>query len=358
MSFRAGELVEVRAKEEILATLDKNGRLEEMPFMPQMFQYCGKRFMVQKRAHKTCDPVFTVKARRVEKTVHLNLRCDGKAFGGCQAACMLFWKEAWLKPAGAETADTHSPIPARCRTTEEDVLDAGSFEGPDGVTRYVCQTTQLMHFTKHLPWWNPTQYVEDYLSGNVTLTKMLRGAVYVVFGRRGGARLPFLRRIHDALQSLIGGMPTPVRNGSIPIGGPVPIKPLDLLPGELVRVKSHEEILATINERNWHGGLYFDVEMVPFCGRTFAVGSRVDRFIDEKTGRMRRLKTPAVILKDVACGSHFSKCRMFCPRAIHPWWREEWLERVHEVRTQVPQPTATVKAPPRAVVTPEHVAAG
>lgn len=358
MSLRAGELVEVRSKEEILATLDKNGRLEEMPFMPQMFQYCGKRFIVQKRAHKTCDPVFTVKARSVDSAVHLNLRCDGKAFGGCQAACMLFWKEAWLKPAEAEAPDTRAGEPVRSGTTEQDVVNACSFEGPDGVTRYVCQTTQLMHFTKHLPWWNPTQYVEDYFSGNVTLAKMLRGAVYVVFGRRGGARVPFLRRIHDILQSAIGGMPTPVRNGSIPMGAPVPIKPLDLVPGELVRVKSHEEILATINERNWHGGLYFDVEMVPFCGRTFSVGSRVDRFIDEKTGRMRRLKTPAVILKDVACGSHFSKCRMFCPRAIHPWWREEWLERVNEVRAQPPPPTGAVKTIPRRVVASEHVAVG
>jgi len=29
-------LVEVRSKEEILVTLDANGRLEEMPFMPEM----------------------------------------------------------------------------------------------------------------------------------------------------------------------------------------------------------------------------------------------------------------------------------------------------------------------------------
>ena len=25
--------------------------------MPQMFEYCGKRFKVYKRAHKTCDTV-------------------------------------------------------------------------------------------------------------------------------------------------------------------------------------------------------------------------------------------------------------------------------------------------------------
>ena len=53
----AGEWVEVLSKEEILRTLDQNGRLEDLPFMPQMFRYCGQRFQVYKRAHKTCDTV-------------------------------------------------------------------------------------------------------------------------------------------------------------------------------------------------------------------------------------------------------------------------------------------------------------
>ena len=52
--------MEVRSKEEILRSLDKNGRLQELPFMPQMFQYCGKRFRVFKRAHKTCDTTASI----------------------------------------------------------------------------------------------------------------------------------------------------------------------------------------------------------------------------------------------------------------------------------------------------------
>ncbi len=27
-------------------------------------------------------------------------RCDGTAHGGCQTACLLYWKEAWLKRRG------------------------------------------------------------------------------------------------------------------------------------------------------------------------------------------------------------------------------------------------------------------
>ena len=50
--------------------------------------------------------------------------------------------------------------------------------------------------------------------------------------------------------------------------------------------------------------------------------TRLEKFIDEKTGRMRQPRTPA-LLEDVYCNS-----RMFCPRSMHSWWREMWLEKV------------------------------
>ena len=55
--LRVGDFVEVRSLKEILATLDSAGTLEGMPFMREMVRYCGKRFRVAKRAHKTCDTV-------------------------------------------------------------------------------------------------------------------------------------------------------------------------------------------------------------------------------------------------------------------------------------------------------------
>src|SRR5215475_6681727 len=104
MRLRPGDWVEVRSKEEILRSLDKNGRLEELPFMPQMFRYCGQRFRVYKRAHKSCDTISgKYFGRRLSDGIHLDLRCDGQAYGGCQAACLIFWKEAWLKPIDEKT---------------------------------------------------------------------------------------------------------------------------------------------------------------------------------------------------------------------------------------------------------------
>src|SRR5215467_6870227 len=71
LNLRVGDWVEVRSREEILATLDEKGCLDNLPFMPEMFAFCGKRFQVYKRAHKTCDTVFPVRERRLIAAVHL-----------------------------------------------------------------------------------------------------------------------------------------------------------------------------------------------------------------------------------------------------------------------------------------------
>ena len=99
-------------------------------------------------------------------------------------------------------------------------------------------------------------------------------------------------------------------------------------------MKSYEDILATLDEEKKNRGLFFDAELVPFCGGTFRVRSRVQKFLNEKTGRLTELKTPAVILEGVWCLSRYSSCRMCCPRSIYSWWREIWLERVEEQRPE------------------------
>src|SRR5215216_4982486 len=91
-SLRAGDVVRVRSREEILATLDANGRLDGQPFMPEMLQFAGRELPVSKIAHKTCDTINrpSTGMRRLDNTVHLvGARCDGSAHGGCQAGCLL-----------------------------------------------------------------------------------------------------------------------------------------------------------------------------------------------------------------------------------------------------------------------------
>ena len=186
--LRTGDWVEVRSKDEILRSLDKQGRLDGMPFMPQMFQYCGQRFKVYLRAHKTCDTIAYNSGspgRKLPEGIHLDLRCDGKTYGGCQAACLIFWKEAWLKPADG-TGRLEAPAAACAGCSEADVDRATRVDDRklSGEPRYSCQATELLNFTKPLPWWDARQYVEDYVSGNAPLLRILRGFIYLGYSLR------------------------------------------------------------------------------------------------------------------------------------------------------------------------------
>jgi len=351
----AGDWIQVRSREEILATLDENGRLDGMPFMPEMLAYCGKIIPVYKRAHKTCDTLAYTGTHKLERTVHLmDTRCDGSAHGGCEAACGLYWNEAWLKPApgvGVQPARTPA-APARGRgcsmeqLTEATQVDQDPEKGP----RYVCQATNYLDASKKLlsPY-DPRQYIEDYRSGNVGILTLLRGALYRVgvftvrrgerIGRRiglGDSLAKTLMACYDAVQRLLpNGVPFPRRKGTVPAGTPTPQLGIgDLRPGSRVRVKSYREILATLDSNNKTRGLYFDAEHVPYCGKEFSVRSLVNRIIDERTGYMIHFKTPSIILKDAVCQGTFSDNRMFCPRSIYPYWRAIWLKPVESKRPE------------------------
>jgi hypothetical protein len=340
--LRAGDWVQVRTKEEILATLDSNGRLEELPFMPEMLPLCGKKMRVGKRAHKTCDPALGIGGRKMANTVHLeNIRCNGSAHDGCEAACLIFWKEAWLKPLEGESTTPSAPslqnagrvAPAQC--TEDTLRSVVKTPAPggEGEPTYMCQNTQIKFATQPLPWWDLRQYVEDYTSGNVRLSELAAGLVYSIWRTVAEARIGMgsaMRWIYDRFQSLSGNTPYPIRPFGVPKGTPVPRAQLDLQSGELVRVKPYQEILKTLDSNYRNRGLYFDAEMVPFTERNYEVERRQKQIIDEGTSKMIRFKTDVIILKDVVCEARYSICRRFCPRAIYPYWREIWLERVPE----------------------------
>jgi hypothetical protein len=347
--FRAGELVEVRSREEILRTLDRNGRLEEMPFMPEMFGYCGRRFRVYKRAHKTCDFVNKTGIRKLVGAVHLEgLRCDGSAHGGCQAECLFFWKDAWLKRVNESAASDPSPVPASgpsscssCRTaggcTEKDVLAATRAPGEDANSpdpTYVCQATQLPRFTQSVAWWDVRQYLEDCRSGNVSsvwkLFPRFAFRMYDNLVNLGIGIGPSLRWFYDRFQSLWGGIPFPAGPGKIPAGSKTPSCSIGLKPGELVRVKDQQAILETVDVYRRNRGMSFSAEMTPYCGGTYRVHSRVNQIIDEKTGKMLKMKNACIILEGVICQARYNKKMIMCPRATYPYWREIWLERADQ----------------------------
>jgi hypothetical protein len=336
LNLRAGELVEVRSLEEILATLDERGRLEAMPFMPEMREHCGKRFRVYKSAHKTCDTIEYQGARKLERTVHLEgTRCSGAFHDGCQASCLFFWKEAWLKRVNPQAGTRPQPpqsaaAPSRCdeqalmRATREPAAPGQ----PEAEIVYRCQATELNRASEVLEPTELRQYVKDVRSGNVSIGRIVSALAFWIFSktlRIGAYRLQI--RLYDAYQRWRGGIPYPFKYGSCT---KTPNQSLNLQPGEHVRVKSQQEILTTVNARNRNRGLSFDEEMVGFCGGTYRVLARVQKIINERTGKMMKFGNDCIILDGVTCQSRFKDKRLFCPRAIYPYWREIWLQRVSE----------------------------
>ena len=257
--FFPGDLIEVRSASEILATLDNKGTLDGLPFMPEMLVFSGKQFRVSRRVEQTCVEGYGI--RRISNTVFLeDLRCDGSAHAGCHMGCVIFWKEAWLK--GIKVSLHHNvsgsdkdPIRPGLPTTKDD-------------HRFFCQATELFASTQHLSLWDPYRWYIGLRFRNISLREFLR--------------LFFLPFWHKTQKAVYG------HSSLQPVGilCTTPEQELNLQQGDIVQIKSKEEIAATLDANGRNRGLLFTPLMAQFCGRSFTVERRVERIIREDTGEM------------------------------------------------------------------------
>jgi hypothetical protein len=322
LDLRVGDVVEVRSEVEVLATLDANGELDSLPFMPEMLRYCGQRLTVYKVAHKLCDTMTRSGIRRMENAVHLTgVRCDGGAHGGCQASCMIYWKHAWLRKIDPAVDGAAATKPVADAPDLLPLLTIASRRPPDedGTKRFRCQATELLRAAPQvLPKRDLGQYVRDVRTGNASLQWTVRGFLVALYNWVQGAS----NRALPPRLRFRGG-----RHWGYPRGTAVrtPTGHTDLQPGDLVRVKSRREIEPTLDAELRNRGMGFDAEMARFCGRTARVGRRVDHIIDERTGRMLTMRNPCIVLEGVVCEGAYNAN---CPRAITPYWREIWLDKI------------------------------
>ena len=313
--MKAGDLVELRSPAEILATLDDTGATEGLPFMPEMLDFFGGKFRVQVRVERACD---TLKwgVRRIPDTVMLDdLRCSGAAHAGCQAGCRIYWKEAWLRPA----SESSTPVVRDDAYAELEKLVSQNVETAASTTDepiFRCQATDWFGASQPVAWWSMRSFVGEWRCGNVSFWRFSKTMARIVVSEIG-RRLRLIPR--EAF------MP---HNPSIEPDNPPPS--FGLKPGSLVQVRSKKEIAQTLDARGKNKGLWFDREMVAFCGKTFPVMTRVQRFIDEGTGKMIQLKSDAYILDGVVCSGDVNEGKWFCRRAIYQYWREAWLRPVGE----------------------------
>ena len=315
--LHAGDLVVVRSPGEILATLDADGRLDGLPFMPEMLEWYGKPFRVSRRVEKTCmevEPQHYPNRRFASHDVVFldGPRCDGGAHDGCQRGCRVFWKEAWLRPATGEATPTppsDNELAALHTRLTVKVAD----------DRYACQSTELFRATEAFP------------------GKKKPWMVRIAFREVWNGELTAVRLVQLFLRWVRFRVPRAFR-GNSSLHGPnkrTPTESLDLQPGEIVRVKSRARIAETLDSLGRNRGMAICEEMTQLCGREAEVRIRVDRIIEEKTGKMRPLEH-SVMLRNLrgdprACEECLCHAEMGdCPRGELMYWREIWLERAED----------------------------
>lgn len=311
--LRPGDRVALRSPAEILATLDAGGTLGGVPFMPEMLSCYGRVFTVAKRVEKICDTICPVGSRRMTDTVFLeDLRCDGSGHGGCEAACRIYWKEAWLARMAPNAMPPRHP-PQAALTALARVAQAHARQ-PQQPDLFRCQATEARRASTPLARWDVRQYIREAQAGNVTWGRLARLFFLRILPwelrdwlRRPAAQLPRIRRVP--------GAPRPA--------------PLNLQPGEWVEVRSAVEIARTLDAKNTDRGLYFSApEMARECGKRFRVRRRLSRIIEETSGRMLTFRNDCIELEGPVCTGDHSVGRFFCAREIYPYWREAWLRRV------------------------------
>jgi hypothetical protein len=311
--LRPGDVVVVKSAQEILETLDSEGTLDRLPFMPEMAEYCGRRFRVSKKVLKTCYYGHSTGMRTFpadDVVILEDVRCSGAAHDGCQKACNIFWREAWLRrvdgPEGLRIVPADSgqqQLRSRLKTKT-------------GPNTYFCQASEILNATGDLSrgerFW---KCVDEVRWGNCGVVEMA--------GRIGVWLFWRVRR------SLLGVYGRGTNKST-------PTESLALRPGERVEVKPMKSISETLDERSFNRGLSFTPAMRQLCGEQRRVDRKLEKIIVDGTGAMRTMRD-TVFLEGSLCGC---SCVAFggCPRGEYAYWREIWLRRL---QAQEEDPPAT-----------------
>ena len=289
---------------EIAETLDAEGELQGLPFMPEMLQFCGQRMRVVRRAEKTCIeyPGGGYKIREFlnnDAMVLEGTRCSGQDHDGCQRACTIFWKKAWLRKL--EDPEVASPV----TSSGKEELRA-KLKTKASPTRYICQSTELAKATQAMTRGRIlSKCIDEIRSGSRGILEMT-SLVVAPMWRKATRKIP--------RKQLAGNLKrTPVGN-------------LALQPGEWVTIRPASEIAETLDNRGRNRGLSCDYGMSSHSGEKFRVRHRLDRMISEPTGEMRKVEA-TVVLEGLNCTC--ANVVGGCPRQDFIYWREIWLKRLN-----------------------------
>ena len=172
--------------------------------------------------------------------VHLTgARCDGSGHDGCQAACLLYWKTAWLRPM-----PPNAPIPVQPPSTTPVpalLTDATRDRGPTvRSSRYRCQATEML---RAAPEPLPTPRPHAVRRRRAHRERRRRAGRCGRFPR--GRCTTAFRTSDSPIPAESAATSTAVAAWGVVTGtavGRTPTERSNLQPGELVRIKSRNEV--------------------------------------------------------------------------------------------------------------------
>ncbi len=100
-----------------------------------------------------------------------------------------------------------------------------------------------------------------------------------------------------------------------------------LKPGDVVVVRSKEEILETLDENRSLEGCGFMTEMWQYCNTRQKIFKRVRYFFDERSSKFLKARS-TVFLEGLRCSGKLSKLMPRCDRSCYFFWKEEWLKKI------------------------------
>ena len=296
--IRPGTSVRIRSEQEIINTLDDSGCVDGILFMPEMRGYCGGVYIILKCVNRILIEGTGVRGLS-DAFILEGIRCDGNGHGECQRLCHILWKACWLDFEGINI----DPGIDKAGTPKLTKSYPGNPSNCQG------QASVLIKATHPVSVFNPEQYLQDQQSGTRSLSETCAMLMSMAIKR-------LFWRSHKIYRLLVRRQPKTSYLIQL------------LQPGDLVKVRSRQEIKELLDWERKTQGLLFAEAMWRYCGKQFRVIQVVNRIVVEQTGLLQKVRD-IYLLEGVTCDG---KAFRGCPRMCFWFWKGAWLKKVEDMK--------------------------
>ena len=101
---------------------------------------------------------------------------------------------------------------------------------------------------------------------------------------------------------------------------------IPLKAGDMVRVRSLNEIRENLDKNGKLNGMLFIPDMAQYCGGTYRVFKRVNKIFNTREWKMKKCKD-IVLLEGLFCHGYGEF--LGCDRSCFFFWKEAWLEKIN-----------------------------